>query len=1332
VVAGAIALGQAGQLSAGTATWNFDGDGLWQDNTRWDTGSFAVGETAVANFGSVITADRVITLNADVVQIGTIALNDDNNYTITGFTLNMDTGGNWGYVTSAGGGAHTIASAIDLKWVNLDVTNTSAGDLTFSGVIRNSSGAYGSLTKRGTGNVVLSGANTFNGVLTVADGPLSIATINNAGAAGVLGNSTKAVVLGESGKTGTLRYTGSTASSDKAFTLATGGSGAIEVTGSGTTLTLAGTIDGSGSFKKSGPGTLTLTGANTFSGSLTVADGALSVAAINPAGANGPLGASASPITLGASGTTGVLQYTGGTATSARVLGVGSGGMGAVDVANAATVLTLTSPIGGAGELHKRGSGTLILSGANTYTGRTNITTGVLKLGAAGVLPDTTSLDGSGTLDLNGFDEAVSRVGGGVNVTNSAATPAVFTVGATNGTGWDHWGTIGGNLSMVKVGTGWQAQRGNQAFTGTLTVKGGEFFLRESGRLTASSGATVELGAKLTLDDNTNGANPNRLGSTPVTLVGGTLAFSARNEAGATSQTVATVNAPSGMATLTSTANGQGADLTVTNLNRTGAATVNFTGSGTLGTAGNNGRIFLTNVNGSPTANANGILGGWATVGSDFAAYDGTTGVKANTATTTLPLAGPSDNVLSVGNQTLTADKTINSLITHNDVLVNSGATLTIQSGGLIMRSGNHWVQSTTAGSYGFITTGQASGEFFATVNGTFTDMRLNNIIVKDNGSTPLVLVKSGDGLLSLSSVNTYTGATYVNSGTLRTYSNAALGSSAAGTFVRNGATLDVWNANLGNEPITLVGAGVGGNGALISGAAATATLAGSVTLAGDTTLGGVGNIAINGPFQGGAYNLTKVGTGTVTLNGTSSYASGTVRGGTIAQAGGASTISGNLLLADVSGQTGSYVLSGGSLNIAGVITRGAGTANLSLDGGSLAVGGGSISVTNLRIAEAAAANATYSLPTGLAINAAGDIAVGYGGTAVVNLQGSDVSVGNLAQVGVGSGSNGKAVHTAGNVTIAKNLMVAQGTSSTGRYELSGTGVLNVGVDEVIGGGGAGTFVQDGGTHAIHGNLYLGDSATATSNGLYELKSGSLTVTDVTAGQRRTGTFTQTGGTATLGGNLYLARYDAAAQGTVNLQGGLLDLAGHNVQFSTLGGTGTFNFTGGTLKNVGTFGATLTQNGGTLTPGNPVGATNVSGDYNLVDGILQIDINGLDQGDQAAPLGVGYDFLRVSGLANLDGALQALFLDGFAPSLGSSFDVLTASQITLGNHFSLSGGFQAQVISGGNGQILQLTFVPEPSTTVLLFAGAVALAACLLRRRRRGENYGTLIFTNQR
>ena len=50
-------------------------------------------------------------------------------------------------------------------------------------------------------------------------------------------------------------------------------------------MTLSGTIDGSGAFKKSGPGALTVTGANTFSGSLTVADGLLSVAAINPAGA---------------------------------------------------------------------------------------------------------------------------------------------------------------------------------------------------------------------------------------------------------------------------------------------------------------------------------------------------------------------------------------------------------------------------------------------------------------------------------------------------------------------------------------------------------------------------------------------------------------------------------------------------------------------------------------------------------------------------------------------------------------------------------------------------------------------------------------------------------------------------------------------------------------------------------------------------------------------------------------------------------------------------------------------------------------------------------------
>jgi len=84
------------------------------------------------------------------------------------------------------------------------------------------------------------------------------------------------VILGSSGGvTGTLEYTGGTASSTKKFTMATGGTGGFQIDNSATNLTLSGVIDGSGGLSKSGAGTLTLTGANSYTGTTTITAGTL-------------------------------------------------------------------------------------------------------------------------------------------------------------------------------------------------------------------------------------------------------------------------------------------------------------------------------------------------------------------------------------------------------------------------------------------------------------------------------------------------------------------------------------------------------------------------------------------------------------------------------------------------------------------------------------------------------------------------------------------------------------------------------------------------------------------------------------------------------------------------------------------------------------------------------------------------------------------------------------------------------------------------------------------------------------------------------------------------
>jgi len=119
---------------------------------------------------------------------------------------------------------------------------------------------------------------------------------------------------------------------------------------------------------------------------------------------------------------------------------------------------------------------------------------------------------------------------------------------------------------------------------------------------------------------------------------------------------------------------------------------------------------------------------------------------------------------------------------------------------------------------------------------------------------------------LTLSGNNTYTGLTTVSAGTLKLGSLTALGGTATGTTIQNGATLDlngVYVAGNSDEPIRVSGTGVGGNGAIINtGAVGYNKGFGNLTLDGDTTIGGPNRWDIRGgiTFTGNNFTLTKIG----------------------------------------------------------------------------------------------------------------------------------------------------------------------------------------------------------------------------------------------------------------------------------------------------------------------------------------------------------------------------------------------------------------------------------------------------------------------------------------
>jgi fibronectin-binding autotransporter adhesin len=135
----------------------------------------------------------------------------------------------------------------------------------------------------------------------------------------------------------------------------------------GTSSFFSGTVSGAGSLTKDGPGKLTLTALNTYSGGTSINGGTLAVHS-DPNLGTGPLGLR--------NGTLEVLP-SGGIVSNKSITLTGGGG---TILADAKSASTLNGGISGAGQLTKDGPGKLILAGANTYSGGTTLKAGTLTV----------------------------------------------------------------------------------------------------------------------------------------------------------------------------------------------------------------------------------------------------------------------------------------------------------------------------------------------------------------------------------------------------------------------------------------------------------------------------------------------------------------------------------------------------------------------------------------------------------------------------------------------------------------------------------------------------------------------------------------------------------------------------------------------------------------------------------------------------------------------------------------------------------------------------------------------------------------------------------------
>jgi autotransporter-associated beta strand protein len=341
-----------------------------------------------------------------------------------------------------------------------------------------------------------------------------------------------------------------------------------------------------------------------------------------------------------------------------------------------------------------------------------------------------------------------------------------------------------------------------------------------------------------------------------------------------------------------------------------------------------------------------------------------------------------------------------------------------------------------------------------------------NTLALKGVVSTASDFTKSGTGLLILSAVNTYTGATFVNGGTLRINSNGALGAAAQPVTVAAGGTLDLSgsvvanNINLAGRTVTIAGTGVGNAGSIVNNSNFTQTSAiQALTLSADASIGGTQGWNVNGSaLELAGFTLTKTGSNTIAIEGPSiTEGNLTVAQGKLSILGGTQVLAGTTLPGVITVQSGATLELGGSVNSFGF------TRAVSLLTGS-----------TLATAPSAA------ISTGSAITVAGAVTLNIGANGSFNPAVAITGTANLTKTGYGRlilaslvdhDITGNLTITEGNVQVADSLGLPSGTitltaqpgadaNRRTRLEL-GTGVT-VANNIVINGHAAGSLVGTG------------------------------------------------------------------------------------------------------------------------------------------------------------------------------------------------------------------------------------------------------------------------------
>jgi fibronectin-binding autotransporter adhesin len=1074
------------------------------------------------------------------------------------------------------------------------------------------------------------------------------------------------------------------------------------VAGAAFTATISAPIAGTGGLTKTDRGTLVLTGANSYAGATAVSTGTLRIDG-NQSAATGAVSV-ASGATLGGSGTTGgVVTVAGG----GTLLGqAGQVFTTAGLVLSNTTNLNVSFGAPSASALFQV-NGNLTLDGILNLTDAGGFGPGVYRLmNYTGALTDHTLVFGTAPVSTQ-FLGVQTSVANQVNI--------VFDAGPRN-----FWHGGAGIWTADTASTAWTEFTGNAATfwtpqfaifqnaPGTVTIDTAAGPVVATGAQFAANGFTLTGGALTNNtaaaifrvgDGSAAGAAMSATIAAPIAGTGGldktdlgTLVLSGANTyAGATTVTGGTLRI-----------NGDQSAATGTTTVRTGAT---LAGSGTLGGA-------VTVENGGKLAGQSGQV---LTTGA----------LTLNpTAIVNVTFGAPSANALFHVTGDLTLDGTLNvtggagfgpgvyRLIDYTGALTDN----TIVFGTTPVAAGLLSVQTSVAHQVNFVFNAGASN-FWSGGSGTWSASSASTAWTDSGGFvasawTPqFAIFQNAAGTVT---VDTTAGAV-VFAGAQFAVNGYTV---AGGTLTNNtaAAPFRVGDGTAAGTAMTAtISAAIAGTGGLDKTDRGTLVLSGANTYTGATTVTG-GSLIVNGN-QSAATGATTVRTGAaLTGSGTLGGAVTIENGGTLAGRSGATLTTGSLTLNPASivnvtlgapSTTTLFQVNGsltldGTLNLTSAPSFGPGLYRLfnytgaltdnGLDFGTTAgIGVNSFSLLTSTANQVSLLYRDLVTPLPIWNGGSGTWTADPAGTGFANSSGS-VSGGWRPGLAIFQGTPGTVTvdTTAGAVVVTGIQFASGGYTIAGGALTNNTAAAPFRVGDGTAAGSAMTATISApiaGTGGIDktdlGTLIL--SGTNTYTGGTTVSGGVLQVTNAASLGATTGGLTLNGGTLRAG-----AAFTSARAVTLGATGGTFDTGANTLALSgVIAGTGPLTKTGAgqlTLSGTNTYTGATTISAGTLMLDNSsVSATTIAAAGtlagngtvrgNLVNngrlspgaspGTIAVSGN-FTQGSTGTLVeeiasGTSFDKLTVTGTATLGGTLAVTGLNGFVPTVGQSFAIITAT-----------------------------------------------------------------------